>query len=116
VPIFNIGAAFWGLVFGFAASRPLERGDFRAVARRVDEPWGAAPVDFRGRAASLPPRLVKNARRKTRAASGRKGGKRVNSLVKTYPQVSQFWTYDPKAFLANPVCSRDDPPSKNLEP
>jgi benzoate membrane transport protein len=30
VPIFNIGAPFWGLVIGYAASRLLERGDFRA--------------------------------------------------------------------------------------
>jgi benzoate membrane transport protein len=29
VPLFNIGAPFWGLVFGYAASRLLERGDFR---------------------------------------------------------------------------------------
>jgi benzoate membrane transport protein len=29
VPLFNVGAAFWGLVFGFAASWLLERGDFR---------------------------------------------------------------------------------------
>jgi benzoate membrane transport protein len=29
VTIFNIGAPFWGLVFGFAASWLLERGDFR---------------------------------------------------------------------------------------
>jgi benzoate membrane transport protein len=28
VPIFNIGAAFWGLVLGFAVSWLLERGDF----------------------------------------------------------------------------------------
>ena len=27
--LFNIGAAFWGLVAGFAASWALERGDFR---------------------------------------------------------------------------------------
>jgi branched-chain amino acid transport system substrate-binding protein len=46
----------------------------------------------------------------------RKGGKLVNTVVKTYPQVSQFWTYDPKAFLAAPVYSRDVPPTKNLEP
>jgi branched-chain amino acid transport system substrate-binding protein len=45
----------------------------------------------------------------------RKDGKLVNTVVKTYPKVSQFWTYDPKAFLANPVYSRDFPPSKNLE-
>ena len=30
VAIFNIGAAFWGLVFGFATSWLLERGDFAA--------------------------------------------------------------------------------------
>jgi benzoate membrane transport protein len=29
VPIFNVGAAFWGLVFGFAVSWLLERQDFR---------------------------------------------------------------------------------------
>ena len=28
IPMFNIGAPFWGLVFGYAASRLLERGDF----------------------------------------------------------------------------------------
>jgi benzoate membrane transport protein len=28
VPIFSIGAPFWGLVFGYVASRLLERGDF----------------------------------------------------------------------------------------
>jgi benzoate membrane transport protein len=31
VPIFNIGAAFWGLVFGLAASWLLERDDLRRV-------------------------------------------------------------------------------------
>jgi branched-chain amino acid transport system substrate-binding protein len=45
----------------------------------------------------------------------RKDGRLVNSVVFTYPAVSQFWTYDPKAFLANPVYSRDWPPAKNLE-
>jgi benzoate membrane transport protein len=28
VAIFNVGAAFWGLVFGFAVSWLLERADF----------------------------------------------------------------------------------------
>jgi len=45
----------------------------------------------------------------------RKNGKLVNTIVKTYPKVSQFWTYDEKAFLAKPVYSRDYPPAKNLE-
>jgi branched-chain amino acid transport system substrate-binding protein len=45
----------------------------------------------------------------------RKEGRLVNSVIYTYPGVSQFWTYDPKAFLANPVYSRDWPPAKHLE-
>jgi len=45
-----------------------------------------------------------------------KDGKLVDTIVKTYPAVSQFWTYDPKWFLAQPVYSRDYPPAKNLEP
>jgi benzoate membrane transport protein len=35
VPIFRIGAPFWGLVFGIAASHLLERGDFK---RETPEP------------------------------------------------------------------------------
>jgi branched-chain amino acid transport system substrate-binding protein len=46
----------------------------------------------------------------------RKGGRLVNTVINTYPNVSQFWTYDPKEFLKNPVYSRDYPPAKNLEP
>ena len=45
----------------------------------------------------------------------RKDGRLVNSVIKTYPNIGQFWTYDPKQFLANPVYSRDFPPAKNLE-
>jgi branched-chain amino acid transport system substrate-binding protein len=45
----------------------------------------------------------------------RNGSRLVNTIVKTYPNVSQFWTYDEKAFLANPVYARDYPPAKNLE-
>ena len=46
----------------------------------------------------------------------RRGGKLVNTVIHTYPNMSQFWRYDPKQFLANPVYSRDFPPAKNLEP
>jgi branched-chain amino acid transport system substrate-binding protein len=42
-------------------------------------------------------------------------GQLVNTVIKTYPDVSQFWKYDEKAFLAQPVYSRDYPPAKNLE-
>src|SRR5215472_8847998 len=45
----------------------------------------------------------------------RKDGQLVNTVIKTYPNVSQFWTYPEKEFLANPVYSRDYPLAKNLE-
>ena len=45
----------------------------------------------------------------------RSDGRLVNSVIKTYPDVSQFWTYDKNEFLKNPVYSRDYPPAKNLE-
>jgi branched-chain amino acid transport system substrate-binding protein len=45
----------------------------------------------------------------------RVNGKLVNTVIKTYPQVSQFWTYKQSEFLAAPVYTRDYPPAKNLE-
>jgi branched-chain amino acid transport system substrate-binding protein len=45
----------------------------------------------------------------------RTDGRLVNSVIKTYPDVSQFWTYDKNEFLKNPVYSRDYPPAKHLE-
>ena len=45
----------------------------------------------------------------------RKEGRLVNAVIKTYPDVSQFWTYDQKEFLSKPVYSRDYPPANNLE-
>jgi branched-chain amino acid transport system substrate-binding protein len=45
----------------------------------------------------------------------RKDGRLVNSVFKTYPDVSQFWTYGKQAFLANPVYSREFPPARYLE-
>ncbi len=45
----------------------------------------------------------------------RKGRDLANTVVKTYSNVSQFWTYDEKEFLAKPVYDRNEPPAKNLE-
>lgn len=39
-------------------------------------------------------------------------GKLQNTVIYTYPSVSQFWTYDPKQFLAHPVFSRSYPQIK----
>lgn len=43
----------------------------------------------------------------------RKNGKLVNTVIKTYPDVSQFWTFDEKKFLSHPVYSRNYPPLKS---
>jgi branched-chain amino acid transport system substrate-binding protein len=38
-----------------------------------------------------------------------------NEVIKTYPNVSQFWKYDPATFLKQPLYSRDFPPCKYCE-
>jgi branched-chain amino acid transport system substrate-binding protein len=43
----------------------------------------------------------------------KENGKLVNKTVKTYHDVSQFWTYDEKEFLSKPVYSRNYPPLKS---
>jgi branched-chain amino acid transport system substrate-binding protein len=42
----------------------------------------------------------------------KKDGKLQNTVIKTYPAVSQFWTYGPDEFLKSPVYSRDWTPAK----
>jgi branched-chain amino acid transport system substrate-binding protein len=41
------------------------------------------------------------------------GGKLQNTVIHTYPNVSQFWKYNPDEFLKQPVYSRDFPPCKH---
>ena len=38
-----------------------------------------------------------------------------NTVIKTYPNVSQYWTYGKAAFLKQPVYSREFPPCKFCE-
>ena len=38
-----------------------------------------------------------------------------NTVIKTYPKVSQFWTEGKEKFLAHPVYDRDYPPCKFCE-
>jgi branched-chain amino acid transport system substrate-binding protein len=45
----------------------------------------------------------------------RRNGQLVNTTIATVKDVSQFFTYDPKQFLAGPLYGRDVPPAKNLE-
>ena len=43
----------------------------------------------------------------------RVGGRLQNTVIQTFPNVSQFWTYKPEEYLKNPVYSRDYPPCKH---
>lgn len=43
----------------------------------------------------------------------RKGGRLVNTIVATYPKVTQFWPFEPKKFMAAPSYARDYPALKN---
>ncbi len=43
----------------------------------------------------------------------RVGGKLQNTVIYTYPNVSQFWKYNPDEFLKQPVYSRDFPPCRH---
>jgi branched-chain amino acid transport system substrate-binding protein len=38
-----------------------------------------------------------------------------NTVIDTYPMVSQFWKYDPEAFLKQPVYTRENPSCKYCE-
>jgi len=42
----------------------------------------------------------------------RVGGELQNTVIHTYPEVSQFWKYKPEEFLKQPVYSREYPPLK----
>jgi len=72
-----------------------------AVTEPVDVALNLAPVEP-ARLAALPGLI-------------RPGGVLVNTTVATYPNVSQFWSYDPKAFIAGPQYSRDVPAARFLE-
>jgi branched-chain amino acid transport system substrate-binding protein len=43
----------------------------------------------------------------------RVGGKLQNTVIYTYPNVSQFWKYNPVEFLKQPLYTRDFPPCKS---
>lgn len=45
----------------------------------------------------------------------RVGGRLQNTVIATYPAVSQFWTYRPEEYLKRPLYSRDHPPCKHCQ-
>lgn len=43
------------------------------------------------------------------------GGRLQNSVIQTFPNVSQFWNYKPEDFLKQPVYDRNNPPCKHCQ-
>jgi branched-chain amino acid transport system substrate-binding protein len=43
----------------------------------------------------------------------RVGGRLQNTVIHTFPSVSQFWTYNPAEFLRQPVYDRNNPPCRH---
>lgn len=75
--------------------------DFIAAAKAADLSgwvWGDATFDDQGN--MVGPVYV-------RTVEEREDGTLWNAPIKTYDAVSQFWTYDPSAYLANPPFSQE---------
>ena len=83
-----------------------DRTAFMAALRRVqitDAPRGPVQMDAYGNPTqNIYIRKVE-----------RVGGKLQNTVIYTYPAVSQFWKYNPEEFLKQPVYSRDFPPCRH---
>jgi branched-chain amino acid transport system substrate-binding protein len=83
-----------------------DRGGLMVALRRVaitDAPRGPVKMDMYGNPVqNIYIRKVE-----------RVDGKLQNTVIHTYPDVGQFWKYDPGAFLGQPVYSRDFPPCKH---
>ncbi|MEF2553847.1 ABC transporter substrate-binding protein [Aurantimonas sp. A2-1-M11] len=77
-----------------------DKGAFMEALRNVDisdSPYGPVTVDAYGQP------IMDIQIRKVEEVDGRL----QNTVLKTYPAVSQFWTYDQETFLAAPVYTRD---------
>jgi branched-chain amino acid transport system substrate-binding protein len=83
-----------------------DRAAFMAALRKVqitDAPRGPVQMDAYGNPTqNIYVRKVE-----------RVGGKLQNTVIYTYPAVSQFWKYNPEEFLKQPVYSRDFPPCRH---
>lgn len=90
-----------------SGGNPANKAALMAALKKTNIPTARGPVSFDSYGNIVGDVYIRKVERKD--------GRLVNSVTKTYTNVSQFWTYDPKAFLANPVYSRDFPPAKNLE-
>jgi branched-chain amino acid transport system substrate-binding protein len=78
---------------------------------KVDAPRGPVSLDkFRNPVQNI---YIKKVERKK--MFGYDKDELWNTVIKTYPNVSQFWKYGEEAFLKQPVYSREFPPCKYCE-
>jgi branched-chain amino acid transport system substrate-binding protein len=90
------------------AGKVEDRAAFMAALRKVeitDAPRGPVKMDPYGN----PTQNIYIRRVDKNPADG----KLQNTVIFTYPNVSQFWKYDPQKFLEQPVYSRDFPPCRH---
>ena len=112
-----------GRLFGrHVHRRPVRRGrdpEDRRQGRRPQGVCRSAAPGLADRHAARPgqvrPATATSSATCSSASASARASELVNTVVKTYPNVSQFWTYDEKQFLAQPVYARDYPPARNLE-
>src|SRR5215831_4439503 len=81
-----------------------------ASAEKLDTPRG--PVSFEDR---NPVQNIYIKKVEKKKMFGYDKDELWNTVIKTYPAVSQYWTYGKDKFLAQPVYSRDFPPCKFCE-
>jgi len=82
-----------------------------ASAEKLDTPRG--PVTFDDMRNPVQNIYIKKVEKKKMFGYGKP--ELWNTVIKSYPAVSQFWTYGKDKFLAQPVYSRDFPPCKYCE-
>jgi branched-chain amino acid transport system substrate-binding protein len=80
-------------------------------AQKIDAPRG--PVSFDDMRNPIQNIYIKRVEKKK--MFGYDKAELWNTVIKTYPNVSQFWTYGKTTFLNQPVYSRDFPPCKFCE-
>ena len=100
------GARIVGEAIKAIGGRVEDRAAFMAALRGVkitDAPRGPVEMDAYGNPTqNIYVRKVE-----------RVGGKLQNTVIHTYPSVSQFWKYNPEEFLKQPVYSREFPPCRH---
>ena len=102
-----VNAAILDTALKAVGGNASNRDGLMAALRKTNIPTARGPVSFDSYGNIVGDVFIRKVERKD--------GRLVNTVTKTYTNVSQFWTYEPKAFLANPVYSRDYPPARNIE-